>query len=151
MTTQTAQLINRLEGLAGRRGPSGSRIPRGRDLLLRLADHAPASSSEDAARLLHAVLSAVKRKAITEAFAARLLDRMLPKAVAQRPRPTVILDLPAITDAASYAEAQAGVLRALGAGEISPAEGKTISGVLAQTWEAVRVAERYHWLAALQL
>jgi hypothetical protein len=119
--------------------------------LLRLADQVPAPSQEDAAWLLHAILSATKRRVISEPFAARLLDRILPKAVAARPRPTVRLDLPKVVDAASYAEAQAGVLRAVAAGELSPAEAKTVSDVLGRTWEAVRVVERYRRSAALRL
>jgi hypothetical protein len=129
MTSEAEQIVERLGGLAGRRGPARPRAPRGPDRLLRLADHAPAPATpEDAARLLHAILSAARRKAISEPFAARLLERLLPKAVAARPRPTVTLELPEVTDAASYAEAQAAVLRAAAAGRLTPSGGQDDGG-----------------------
>ncbi len=93
-----------------------------------MADHAPAPATPE--------------------DAARLLERLLPKAVAARPRPTVTLELPEVTDAASYAEAQAAVLRAAAAGRLTPAEARTMGAVLAETWRAVRVAERQRRWAA---
>lgn len=86
--------------------------------LLRLADQVPTALPQEAARLLHTALSAAKRKAISETFAARLPERMLPKAVPTRHRPTVTLDQPEITDAASYAAAQAGVRRAIASAKL---------------------------------
>lgn len=144
---QTAQLIDQLDGLAGRRRSNGSRIPRDSDLLLGLAEHVPTAVPEDAARLLHAVLSAVKRKAISEAFAGRLLDRLLPKPAPAHHRPTITVSLPKITDAASFAEAQAALLRATAGGELTPAEAKTMGSVLAMTWQSVRAAERQRRMA----
>ena len=142
MPGPTAEIVDRLDRIAGRRGPAGARPARGRDLLLQLADRAPAATPEEAVRILHAVLSGVKRKAISERFAARLRDKMLPDVRAMVPRPTVTLELPEVVDAASFAAAQAEVLRAAAAGELSPAEGKIISDVLTRTWEARCVAIR---------
>jgi hypothetical protein len=147
MTSPTVEIVDRLDRLAGRRGPGRARPARGRDLLLKLADQAPAPAPAEAARILHGVLAAVKRRAISEAFAVRLLDKMLPDAKAARPRATVALALPEVVDAASFAAAQAEVLRAVAAGELAPAEAKRVSDVLTRTWEARCVAMRSGTLA----
>lgn len=94
MPTYSSEIAHRLDALAGRRGPGAARTARGRDALLRLADQAPAPTPEEAARLLHGVLSAVKRRAISERFAGKLLDKTLPAQVAAKSRPTVAIDLP---------------------------------------------------------
>lgn len=73
---------------------------------------------------------------------------MLPDAVATRPWATVSLDLPPVTDAASFARAQAEILRAVAAGELSPAEAKVVSDVLTRTWAARPTALRSSLLKA---
>jgi hypothetical protein len=138
------EITDRLNRLAARRGPTPPRqAGRGRDRLLQLADQAAAPTREQATALLHAVLSAVKRKAISESFATRLLDKMLPDAVAERAPPPAALALPEVTSAATFAEAQRVVLRAVAAGALTLAQGKMISNMLARTWAAVRFAQHH--------
>ena len=149
--TSASELADRLGRLAGRRGTAGARSARGRDRLLRLADLALAPTPEEATRILHAVLSGVKRKAISERFAAKLLDKMLPNAKPARSRPTVALDLPKVTDAVSFATAQAEILRAVAGGEMSPAEGKAMGDVLTRTWEARCVVIRSAFIQNIRI
>ena len=55
MTKDSADIVARLERIAGNRGTARARAPRGRDLLLRLADQPPCRR-EEGARFMHTVL-----------------------------------------------------------------------------------------------
>jgi hypothetical protein len=118
------------------RHPGGRKLG-SRDVLLATADGAPA----DAVATVRAVLTAVRQKKLSAKLARELLVRVAPPA-----RPTVTVDLPAITDAASHAAAQAAILEAVSSGRVPPAEGKALGEVARRTYEAMKSARRAQML-----
>jgi len=114
------------------RHPGGRKVG-SRDGLLATADGAP----PDAVSTVRAVLTAVRQKKLSAKLARELLIRVAPPA-----RATVTVELPAITDAASHAAAQAAILEAVSRGRVPPAEGKALGEVARRAFEAVKVAQR---------
>jgi hypothetical protein len=102
--------------------------------------------------LLEGEAEVLTRKAIDAAlegdpWALRLcLERILP---ASRARP-VMLDLPSNPDAESVAAAMSETVRAMGAGEITPEEAMTVSGVLEAQRRTVETVDLDRRLAVLE-
>ena len=81
--------------------------------------------------------AAVQRGEITAKFAREALVRLIPPAKA-----TVRITLPAITDAASYAEACRVVMAAAGEGRIAPSDATQLLRACKMSFEAARTFQR---------
>ena len=75
-----------------------------------------------------------------------ILDRLVPPA---KERP-ISLTLPPTADAAGIAEAQSAVLQAVAAGDLLPAEGTALAGILEARRKAIETGELEARIAALE-
>jgi hypothetical protein len=82
--------------------------------------------------------AAVQRGEITAKFAREALVRLIPPA---KP-PMARIELPVITDAASYAEACRAVMAATADGRIAPADATQLLRACKMSFEAARVFQR---------
>ena len=87
--------------------------------------------------VVEALQAAVEQGRISPKLGREMLIRLVPPKKA-----TVSLELPVITDAASYAEACRVVMAAAGEGRIAPTDATQLLRAAKATFEAVRVAER---------
>jgi len=75
-----------------------------------------------------------------------VLERLVPPA---KERP-VSLELPDVKTAAGIADAQAAILRAVAAGELTPGEGQTVAGIVEARRRALETQELEQRITALE-
>jgi hypothetical protein len=119
--------------------------PHVKDRLVAAVETMPPAESEAMRRERHeaacrSLARAVRRGALSERFASLLIRKMIHDA---KPMPrTVQLDLPQVTDAASYRQAMNEVALAAAEGRITVDEVRGLTHMLRTTWDAVRAERR---------